>query len=94
MIINNAFYTLPPASADEAETMLRELRGASRSEKGCLTFIVGRDVEQPATFALYEEYRDQAALDAHFASDHFQRLVVNGLRKMATDRIGHRCNEI
>jgi quinol monooxygenase YgiN len=37
-------------------------------------------------FALWEKYRDKAALDAHLASDHFNRLVINGIRPLAQRR--------
>jgi len=33
-----------------------------------------------------EVYRDQEAVDAHAASEHFQRLVVNGVRPLAQGR--------
>jgi len=94
MLINNAFYTMPADRVAEAEALLHELRDASRSEPGCLTFNVARSIENPNVFLLYEEYRDQHALDAHFASDHFQRLVVNGLRKLVLERIGYHGSEI
>jgi quinol monooxygenase YgiN len=94
MLINNAFYTMPADRVDQAEAQLHELRTLSRSEPGCLTFNVARSIENPTVFILYEEYRDQRALDVHFASDHFQRLVVNGIRKLALERIGYQCNEL
>ena len=41
----------------------------------------------PRTFVLYEKWRDQAALDAHYATEHFTRLGVNGVRPLATSRL-------
>jgi hypothetical protein len=38
--------------------------------------------------ALWEEYRDKAALEAHIVSDHFQKLVLNGIRPLAKERNG------
>jgi len=35
---------------------------------------------------LWEVYRDQGAVDAHVASEHFKRLVVNGVRPLAQGR--------
>ena len=90
MLINTVFYTMPPDREAEAEALLRELRDASLTEPGCLTFNVCRSIEAPNVFALYEEYRDQTALDAHFASEHFQRLGINGIRKLALQRFGYR----
>jgi len=94
MLVNAVIYTFPPDEAAEAEGMLIELRDASRREAGCVAYDVARDVDDPTVFVLHEVWRDQAALDAHYAEEHFTRLGVNGVRKLATERIGHRCREI
>jgi quinol monooxygenase YgiN len=47
---------------------------------------VGRSQEKPNVFALWEVYRDQAAVDAHRAAEHFARLVINGVRPLAQER--------
>ncbi|HWV80839.1 MAG TPA: putative quinol monooxygenase [Hyphomicrobiaceae bacterium] len=39
-------------------------------EPGCLQFDVVQDPKNPAHFAVYEIYKDQAAVDAHRASPH------------------------
>jgi quinol monooxygenase YgiN len=86
MIVQSVHYTFAAEDGDKVAGMLRELRDASRREPGVITFDVVRADDDPAQFALYEEYRDQAALDAHGASEHFQRLVVHGIRPIATHR--------
>jgi (4S)-4-hydroxy-5-phosphonooxypentane-2,3-dione isomerase len=86
MIVQSVHYAFAPEDGDKVAAMLRELRDASRREPGVMTFDVVRGQDNPTLFALYEEYRDQAALDAHSASEHFQRLVVQGVRTMATHR--------
>jgi quinol monooxygenase YgiN len=37
-------------------------------------------------FALWEVYRDKAAVEAHAASEHFERLVLNRIRPLAKQR--------
>jgi quinol monooxygenase YgiN len=87
MLINAVTYTFPDDKADEAERIFRALRHASLREEGCLGYEVCRgDEASPGTFALYEKWRDQAALDAHYATEHFVRLGVNGIRPLATGR--------
>jgi len=51
-----------------------------------IQFEVGRSREKPNVFALWEVYRDQGAVDAHVASEHFKRLVANGVRPLAQGR--------
>jgi quinol monooxygenase YgiN len=85
MLVNAVLYTIPAEKADEVTTILRELAAASRAEPGCLGFETARG-EDGTTFVLYEKWRDQAALDGHYASEHFVRLGANGLRVLATHR--------
>jgi quinol monooxygenase YgiN len=85
-IIASIQFTFAPKDADTAESIFRELRDASVKEPGVIQFQVGRSSEKPNVFALWEVYRDKAAVDAHRASDHFQRLVVNGIRQLAQQR--------
>jgi len=94
MLVNAVIYTFSADDADRAEAILRELRDAARQEPGCLRFDVARGNSDPTRFALYEVYADQAALDAHFATEHFQRLAVNGVRQLAKERVGHLCHPI
>ena len=89
MLIQSIHYTFAPEDADRAEAIFRELQAASRAEPGMVTYVVTRSKEQPNVFALWEEYEDRAALDAHYASEHFQRLGINGIRPLAKVRVAH-----
>lgn len=86
MLVHSIHYTFAAEHADKAEEIFRELRDASRKEDDVISFDIGRSQEQPNVFALWEAYRDKAALDAHLASDHFHRLVINGIRPLAQRR--------
>jgi quinol monooxygenase YgiN len=88
MLIVSIHFTFAAEDADKAEAILRELRDASRKEAGVIGFEVARSREKPNVFALWEQYRDRAALDAHMATEHFGRLVLNGARKLAQQRNG------
>ena len=85
MVVNSVHFTFAPEDSDAADVMLSELRDASLREEGVMTFDVVR-ASETSTFALWEEYADQAAFDAHTGTEHFQRLVVNGVRRMAKAR--------
>lgn len=87
MLINAVVYTVPEDRADEVERMFAELAVASRNEPGCFGYEVMRGGEGArGTFALFEKWRDQAALDEHMAAEHFVRLGLNGVRPIATGR--------
>lgn len=86
MLIQSVHYTFASENGDKAEAILRELRDASRAEPGVITFEIARSADKPNEFALYEEYRDQAAIEAHAKTEHFDRLVINGIRKLAVTR--------
>ena len=86
MLIVSIHFTFAPDDADRAEGLLRELQDESRKEDGVISFAIGRSKEKPNVFALWEEYRDKAALESHIATEHFARLVIRGVRVMAKER--------
>ncbi len=88
MVIQSIHFTFAPEHADSAEAMLRELREISRKEEGVIAFDVGRSRDKPNVFALWEQYRDRDAFDAHVATDHYKRLVLSGVRPLAQRRDG------
>jgi (4S)-4-hydroxy-5-phosphonooxypentane-2,3-dione isomerase len=88
MLIQCVHFTFAPEDSDRVEAMLRELRDASRGEAGVASFEIARSQEDPNVFVLWEVYRDRAALDGHRGTEHFQRLVVNGVRALAKARSG------
>ncbi len=94
MLVNAVIYTFAPENVAEAERTLIALRDASRAEAGCITFDVSRSIEDETAFVLYEEWNDQAALDVHYATDHFKNYGLNGIRKLASTRVGHRCRPL
>ena len=94
MLVNAVIYTFPAGKAEEAAGTLRALRDASRSEPGCITFDVSRSIDDANVFVLYEEWRDQAALDEHYKTEHFATFGINGVRTLASERIGHRCRPL
>lgn len=88
MLIQSVQFSFAPEDADKAEAILRELRDMSRKEAGVIGFDVGPSQEKPKVFALWEQYRDKEALAAHVATEHYARLVLNGVRPLAQQRIG------
>ena len=94
MLIQAITYEFKPADADEAARILAKLSAESRKEPGCAGFEVARSIESPHIFVLYETWKDQAALDFHYGTPHFQELGINGIRKLAQSRTVHLCNPV
>jgi quinol monooxygenase YgiN len=74
--------------------MFAQLASLSRLETGCHGFEAARSNDDPRVFVLYEQWADQAALDTHYATEHFQRLGVNGIRPLAESRLAHKCTPL
>ena len=91
MVITSIQYTFNSRDAATAESLLRELREAAVKEPGVIQFEVGRSNDNPNAFALWEVYRDQAAVEAHRATGHFKRLVLDGVRPLAQQRNAVTC---
>ncbi|MDQ7990421.1 MAG: putative quinol monooxygenase [Candidatus Dactylopiibacterium sp.] len=70
-----AVLTARPDRADALEAALKALVPPSRQEPGNLEYALFRLRETPEVFHVRESWRDQAALDAHVATPHFQALA-------------------
>ncbi len=69
------------------EEMMRKLAAAARQEPGCVTFVPHFVEGEPATALIYEQYKDEAALDAHRNSLHFRQYASGGLYQLMKDRV-------
>lgn len=65
---------------------LRAMQEHSRKEPGCLMYLTHQSTEDPRKFLIYEQYQDQAALDAHRQSPHFKQYVRGGLDTIVESR--------
>jgi quinol monooxygenase YgiN len=65
---------LPIASESRAAALelFEELAAASRAEPELFDYRVRTDVEAPNVVRVIEQYEDDAAVDAHMSSDHFE----------------------
>ena len=73
MIVLVARYQVKAGKAGEVlEALSRMAPLVKEREPGCMLYQVNRSTEDPDVFLLYEQYADQAALEAHRATPHFQ----------------------
>ena len=66
--------------------MLTTLARASREEPGCVSYVPHIVDGESDTVVIYEQYKDQKAVEAHRGSPHFRDYVVGGLYQMMLDR--------
>lgn len=69
-----AFLRAKPGAEEELGRRLMELVEGSRQEAGCLNYDLHRSNTDPALWVMYENWRSQADLDAHFQTEPLQRL--------------------
>ncbi len=63
-------FEIYPGTETQALAALEANAAGSRTEPGCLKWEWSRRLDDPNRFAIYELYRDQAAIDSHKASAH------------------------
>jgi len=64
---------LPPENLGHARPVIAEMLRARRAEDGCFDYSYAEDVIEPGLIRVTELWRDQTALDGHFASPHIAR---------------------
>lgn len=70
----------------EIAEMLRHLTVASRQEPGCVTYVAHFVEGDLCTVVIYEQYRDEAALEHHRNTAHFNQYAIGGLYQRMRDR--------
>jgi (4S)-4-hydroxy-5-phosphonooxypentane-2,3-dione isomerase len=86
MITVIAHYRAQTDKADEVRALLARHSRASAAEDGCIQFLAHQATEDPALFALYETYEDDAAFEAHRRTDHFRVNIEQTLVPMLIER--------
>jgi len=61
---------VPPENLERFRPHMQAMLAASRAEDGCQEYSYAVDVAEPGLVRVFEAWRDQAALDAHFKTPH------------------------
>ena len=64
-----------PGNIEQYEALARELVEKSQAEAGNVSYTLNKSIADPRVHTFIEIWKDQAAIDAHNASEHFTRLV-------------------
>lgn len=70
MIVVTGEIELHPEDAWAATFAALHMMEASALEDGCIAYRIYSDILNPRRFRIYEEWRDEAALQAHFDTPH------------------------
>lgn len=71
---------------DFVADLLLELSDCSLAEPGCYLYEANRDRDHPDRFVLYEQYGDDADVEAHRDSAHFRRIVLERIAPVLVER--------
>ena len=74
MIMLGATIKAKPGKELQLIDVFKRLAVEVQQEEGCLTYLFNQNKKDPTTFLVYEQYVDQAALDAHANSEHFKTI--------------------
>jgi (4S)-4-hydroxy-5-phosphonooxypentane-2,3-dione isomerase len=73
----------------EVAAIFEKLSAESRKEPGCVMYQVHKHKTDPRRFFIYEQYKDDAALEAHRTTSHFLQFGKKELPKIADRTEGH-----
>jgi quinol monooxygenase YgiN len=71
---------------DEIRGHLQALTVGSRQEPGCVSYIAHFLSDDPTTCLIYEQYKDDPALDFHRGTSHFKQHAIGGLYQCMKER--------
>ena len=77
---------VPPENIAAFRPHMLAMLSASRAEDGCYEYSYALDVADPDLVRIYEAWRDQAALDAHFQTPHMATWRSHWLAFGVSDR--------
>ncbi len=86
MIVLAVTWVAKVGREEEVKALFSKLTEESRKESGCLMYQVHRHCNEPRRFLIYEQYKDDAALEAHRSAPHFLQYAKKDLPRLA-DRV-------
>ena len=73
----------------DVAVIFEKLTAESRKEPGCVMYQVHKHKTDPRRFFVYEQYKDDAALEAHRGAPHFLQFAKKDLPRVADRTEGH-----
>jgi len=82
MIVIAGSARLLASEVEEARRAGSVMAATSREEPGCLDYRFAVDIDDPLVVRIFEQWASAEALDAHFATPHFQAFADVVLRSV------------
>jgi quinol monooxygenase YgiN len=92
-VIVAQWYAREGKDEEIAEVLKKAVRN-SRAEPGCLLFMANRSASDPRRFVLYEQFVDQAAFEAHTATESFKENILGRILPLLENRSREICSLI
>jgi quinol monooxygenase YgiN len=89
MVVLAVTWMAKTGRESEVAALFEKLTAESRKEPGCAMYQVQKHKTEPRRFFIYEQYKDDAALEAHRATPHFLQFAKKDLPKVADRTEGH-----
>jgi quinol monooxygenase YgiN len=75
--------TAKPEKVEELKSVLAGLVAPTRKEPGCISYEILQNNADPCDFTFVEEWRDETAINSHWASAHVQAALAKGVPLLA-----------
>ncbi|HYK51695.1 MAG: antibiotic biosynthesis monooxygenase [Acidobacteria bacterium] len=89
MVVLTVTWMAKTGRESEVAAVFEKLTAESRKEPGCVMYQVHKHKTESRRFFIYEQYKDDAALEAHRATPHFLQFGKKELPKVADRTEGH-----
>jgi autoinducer 2-degrading protein len=89
MVVLAVTWIAKTGRESETAAIFDKLQTESRKEPGCAMYQVHKHKTDPRRFFIYEQYKDDAALEGHRSSPHFLQMAKKDLPKVADRTEGH-----
>ncbi len=86
MISFNVRMEFSPDDRNEVRGILEKLTAASRQEPGCVSYVPHFVKGEECTVLIYEQYKDDDALEFHRNTPHFAQFAIGGLYQLMKQR--------
>jgi len=79
---------------EEVRCRLIEMVALTRKEKGNIGYTLHEEIGNPGSFVIYENWKDQAALDFHMEQPYLKNLLADASKLLKEDIKGTLCTII